>query len=93
MVPFYKDFGVGKWGGCTKPSVWLMMRRASILFPSPISAMCDLDDLVGYGCTKKKLVDNTEAFVEASPANNCLLFGDAGTGKIHQCQGDFKPIL
>ena len=30
---------------------------------------------------KKKLVENTEAFVNGKKANNCLLFGDAGTGK------------
>ena len=40
-----------------------------------------LDDLVGYEIQKKKLVDNTEAFVEGRKANNCLLFGDSGTGK------------
>ena len=40
-----------------------------------------LDDLVGYEIAKKKLIDNTEAFLKGRPANNCLLFGDAGTGK------------
>ena len=40
-----------------------------------------LDDLTGYEIQKKKLVDNTEAFVCGRAANNCLLFGDAGTGK------------
>ena len=40
-----------------------------------------MKDLVGYELAKKKLIDNTEAFVEGRPANNCLLFGDAGTGK------------
>ena len=40
-----------------------------------------LDDLVGYEIQKKKLVDNTRAFVEGRKANNCLLFGDSGTGK------------
>ena len=40
-----------------------------------------LDDLVGYELAKKKLIDNTEAFVAGKRANNCLLFGDAGTGK------------
>ena len=40
-----------------------------------------LDDLVGYEIPKKKLTDNTEAFVSKKKANNCLLFGDAGTGK------------
>ena len=32
-----------------------------------------LDDLVGYEIQKKKLVDNTEAFVRGLPANNVLL--------------------
>ena len=44
-------------------------------------AQVKLDDLVGYELPKKKLVDNTEAFVNGKKANNCLLFGDAGTGK------------
>ena len=48
-----------------------------------------LDDLVGYEIPKKKLIDNTEAFVEGRPANNCLLFGDAGTGK----SSSIKAIL
>lgn len=26
-------------------------------------------------------MDNTEAFVQGRKANNCLLFGDSGTGK------------
>ena len=40
-----------------------------------------LDDLVGYELAKQKLIDNTEAFVSGKQANNCLLYGDAGTGK------------
>ena len=40
-----------------------------------------LDDLIGYEIQKKKLVDNTLAFVEGKKANNVLLFGDSGTGK------------
>ena len=40
-----------------------------------------LNDLIGYEIQKKKLVDNTEAFVKGLPANNVLLCGDAGTGK------------
>ncbi len=40
-----------------------------------------LDDLIGYEIQKKKLVDNTRAFVEGRKANNVLLFGDSGTGK------------
>ena len=40
-----------------------------------------LDDLIGYEIQKKKLTDNTEAFVQGKKANNVLLFGDSGTGK------------
>ena len=38
---------------------------------------------------KEKLIQNTEAFVEGRRANNCLLFGDAGTGK----SSSIKAIL
>lgn len=48
-----------------------------------------LDDLVGYESQKKKLIDNTEAFINGRPANNCLLFGEAGTGK----SSSIKAIL
>ena len=44
---------------------------------------------MGYESAKKKLVDNTEAFVKGRRANNCLLFGDAGTGK----SSSIKAIL
>lgn len=40
-----------------------------------------LDDLVGYDLQKERLAANTEAFVAGRPANNVLLYGDAGTGK------------
>lgn len=51
------------------------------MFPLQRIAHVRLDDLVGYEIAKKKLIDNTEAFVKGRKANNCLLFGDAGTGK------------
>ena len=49
----------------------------------PIIATSDvvLDDLVGYEAQKRELVQNTEAFLSGKPANNVLLYGDAGTGK------------
>ena len=42
-----------------------------------------------YELAKKKLIENTEAFVQGRKANNCLLFGDAGTGK----SSSIKAIL
>ena len=49
----------------------------------PITSTGDmvLDDIIGYEAQKKKLVENTEAFLNGKAANNVLLFGDAGTGK------------
>ncbi|MBQ9827649.1 MAG: ATP-binding protein [Lachnospiraceae bacterium] len=45
-----------------------------------------LDDLVGYQLQKDALVKNTEAFVQGRPANNVLLYGDAGSGKSTSIQ-------
>ena len=43
-----------------------------------------LDDLVGYEIQKKKLVDNTKAFVEGRKANNVPAVRRFRYGKIHQ---------
>lgn len=40
-----------------------------------------LDTLYGYESERSKVLKNTIALVEGRPANNCLLYGDAGTGK------------
>lgn len=80
MVAFYKDFGVGKLG-LHKAFRVVHDEEGVHIVPITNIAHVHLDDLVGYEIAKKKLVDNTEAFVEGRKANNCLLFGDAGTGK------------
>lgn len=40
-----------------------------------------LDSLYGYETEREKVLKNTQALVESRPANNILLYGDAGTGK------------
>ncbi len=40
-----------------------------------------LEDLPGYERERAKVVENTEALIAGLPANNILLYGDAGTGK------------
>ena len=40
-----------------------------------------LEDFIGYDEERKKIIDNTKAFVQGKPAANVLLYGDAGTGK------------
>ncbi len=57
------------------------------ILPITNIAHVKLDDLVGYEIQKKKLIDNTEAFLNGKRANNCLLFGDAGTGKSSSIKG------
>lgn len=86
MVQFYKEFGVGKLGLHKAFRVDGSVSPARIV-PITNIAHVQLEDLVGYETAKKKLIENTEAFVEGRPANNCLLFGDAGTGKSSSIKG------
>ncbi len=81
LTEFYRDYGVGMYG-MNKAFRIEECGNGEIRF-KPINNMDTvvLDDLVGYEIQKKKLVDNTRAFVEGKPANNALLFGDSGTGK------------
>lgn len=81
ITDFYRDHGVGMFG----------MNKAFRIEEKPSGGICFkainnmdsvmLDDLIGYEIQKKKLVENTQAFVEGKKANNVLLFGDSGTGK------------
>ncbi|MBQ9990131.1 MAG: ATP-binding protein [Lachnospiraceae bacterium] len=80
LTTFYREYGVGKFGLHKAFRVEQGENGARIV-PILNIAHVHLDDLVGYEIPKKKLIDNTEAFVEGRKANNCLLYGDAGTGK------------
>ncbi len=51
------------------------------LVPVKHPDMQKLEDLPGYEQERKKIVENTEALLNNMPANNILLYGDAGTGK------------
>ena len=81
VTDFYEAYGVGMFG-LNKAFRIASSDNGTIQF-CPINNMdaVVLDDLVGYEIQKKKLVDNTQAFVEGRKANNVLLFGDSGTGK------------
>lgn len=80
VTGFYRDFGVGKLGLHKAFRIEHTDNGAKIV-PITNIAHVYLDDLVGYEIAKQKLIDNTESFVNGKQANNCLLFGDAGTGK------------
>lgn len=80
VTAFYRDYGVGNLGLHRAFRIKQALHRPTIC-PIHCAARVHLDDLVGYEIPKAKLIENTEAFVKGRKANNCLLFGDAGTGK------------
>ena len=69
-------YGVGKYG----------LNKAFRYRDDKIVSIDHIDDhtleqLIGYERQKKKLIANTEAFINGKKANNVLLYGDNGTGK------------
>ena len=81
VTGFYRAYGVGMFG-LNKAFRIRQGENGDVAFCA-INNMdtVTLDNLVGYELQKKKLVDNTLAFVQGRKANNVLLFGDSGTGK------------
>ena len=81
VTQFYKDYGVGMFG--LNKAFRIATSHDNYVELKAINNMDEvvLNDLVGYEIQKKKLLDNTIAFVEGRKANNVLLYGDSGTGK------------
>ena len=80
VTDFYRNYGVGKFG---LNKAFRVTHEGEKMVLAPITHTSDvqLEHLIGYETQKQQLIDNTEAFVEGRPANNCLLYGDSGTGK------------
>ena len=94
VTGFYKDYGVGMFG--LNKAFRIKEKDGGDVEFVAINNMDKvmLDDPIGYEIQKKKLVDNTKAFVEGRAANNVLLFGDSGTGKstsIKAIVNEFYP--
>lgn len=81
MTDFYAKYGVGMFGLNKAFRIKHEEGHPVEFIAINNTEHVTLDDLVGYEIQKKKLVDNTEAFVAGKRANNALLFGDSGTGK------------
>ena len=79
LARFYGEYGVGAPG---LHKAFRVEKDASGVSIVPIRNIrhVRLSDLVGYEEAKRTLTENTEAFLAGRPANNCLLYGDAGTG-------------
>ena len=80
VTQFYKEYGVGRFGLHKAFRVEHGEDGVQIV---PIKRILHvyMNDLIGYESAKRKLIENTEAFLKGRPANNVLLFGEAGTGK------------
>ncbi len=85
---FYREFGVGKYG-LNKAFRIKEDRHTAFIEPVVNVEHVYLEDLIGYELQKKKLIENTECFIQGRAANNVLLYGDAGTGK----SSSIKAIL
>ncbi len=80
VTEFYKAYGVGLFG-LNKAFRLQEINGEQKLIPITNTEEVHLDDLIGYEDQKRRLIENTRAFVEGRKANNVLLYGDAGTGK------------
>ena len=80
MLDFYKNYGVGDFG-LYKAFRLSPTKDGKLIIPISGTSDIQLTDLIGYEEQKQELAKNTEAFINNQPANNALLYGDAGTGK------------
>lgn len=76
LLEHYRNFGFG-----------IFSQHSSFIFKngelSPVdnSDTIRLYSLIGYEKERQTVIDNTVSFLNNMPANNCLLYGDVGTGK------------
>ena len=80
VTDFYAAYGVGMFGLNRAFRIRHLENGVEFL-PINNTDRVLLKDLIGYEIQKKKLIENTEAFIQGLPCNNVLLCGDAGTGK------------
>ena len=82
LEDFYRSYGLGKFGLHKAFRVNAKDMGYDVeIYPIYNIAVTGLDDLVGCEFQKASLRENTENFLMGRSANNCLLYGDAGTGK------------
>lgn len=73
---FYAKNGCGRFAR-NHAFIW----RNGTLSPVRHTDPTRLDELKGYELQRGMVLENTRAFLQDLPANNCLLYGDRGTGK------------
>lgn len=76
LPTYYRHHGCGMYARY-RAFTWRGRAIKPVPFPDPIR----LTDLKGYEGPRELVLQNTRAFLQNAPANNCLLYGDRGTGK------------
>ena len=76
LSSFYRKNGCGIFARY-RAFIWRNQKIEPVLHPDSIT----IDRLFGYEIPRGLIQNNTSAFVHGLQANNCLLYGDRGTGK------------
>lgn len=76
VARYYKENGCGIFARY-KAFIWRDGDIQPVLHPDRI----DMESFTGYEIQRDKVVNNTKSFIEGKSCNNCLLYGDKGTGK------------
>lgn len=76
MADYYHSHGCGMYARY-RAFIWRGGKIEPVAYPDKTR----LADLKGYELQRQLAIENTQAFLKGLPANNCLLYGDRGTGK------------
>lgn len=76
MAAYYRANGCGMYARY-RAFIW----RDGAIQPVAYPDKTRLQDLKGYDVPRREAIENTLAFLEGLSANNCLMYGDRGTGK------------
>lgn len=76
LSDFYKSNGFGIFARY-KAFIWRDGDIKPVGHPDKIK----IDSFIGYERPRNQVLENTKAFLSGKPCNNCLLYGDMGTGK------------
>ena len=76
LAAYYKSHGCGMFARY-RAFIWRERSIEPVVYPDDIS----LSSLKGYDYQRGLVVENTTSFLSGAQCNNCLLYGDRGTGK------------
>ena len=76
LSDFYRHHGCGMFARY-KAFIWRNGHIEPVTYPDSI----ELSSLKSYEIQRQAVIDNTVAFLQGAGGNNCLLYGDRGTGK------------